>query len=158
MEHSQTLQPIATNYTPSSKPMPWIISPLNEIVERSSQDLSGRTAPCSLVSDTPLFREHHEADSIELFSDLFFVANLATFTAHHHIENAQGKSLPDFDARSLMNSSSGVLHRLFHPALVHMAPNVPIRCPFLNRLHLLQDILRLVVRRNDRLCCCRATV
>lgn len=125
MEHSQTLrQPTATDYTPSSKPMPWIISPLKENVERSSRDLSGRTAPCSLVSDNPLFREHHEADSIELFSDLFFVANLATFTAHHAIENAQGTSLPDLDARSLMNSSSGVVYRLFYPALVHMAPNV----------------------------------
>lgn len=31
------------------------------------------------------FRQRHEADTIELFFDLFFVANLATFTAYHSI-------------------------------------------------------------------------
>lgn len=73
--------------------MPWIKSPLNEVVGRSSPDSSERNEPYNLVPATPLFREHHEANSIELFSDLFFVANLATFTANHDIENAQGKSL-----------------------------------------------------------------
>jgi hypothetical protein len=31
--------------------------------------------------DTIVFHQRHEADTIELFFDLFFVANLATFTA-----------------------------------------------------------------------------
>lgn len=31
------------------------------------------------------FSQRHEADTIELFFDLFFVANLATFTAYHSI-------------------------------------------------------------------------
>lgn len=35
----------------------------------------------------PHFRAHHEASSIELFYDLFFVANLATFTTNHPIDN-----------------------------------------------------------------------
>ena len=32
-----------------------------------------------------VFSQRHEANSIELFFDLFFVANLATFTAYHSI-------------------------------------------------------------------------
>ncbi|KAF2036067.1 hypothetical protein EK21DRAFT_106173 [Setomelanomma holmii] len=35
--------------------------------------------------DTLVFSQRHEANSIELFFDLFFVANLATFTAYHSI-------------------------------------------------------------------------
>jgi hypothetical protein len=34
----------------------------------------------------PHFRAHHEASSIELFYDLFFVANLATFTTNYPID------------------------------------------------------------------------
>jgi low temperature requirement protein LtrA len=37
--------------------------------------------------DEPKFRVHHEASSIELFYDLFFVANLATFTSNHPIDD-----------------------------------------------------------------------
>ncbi|KAF2131089.1 hypothetical protein P153DRAFT_365692 [Dothidotthia symphoricarpi CBS 119687] len=35
--------------------------------------------------DTLCFSQRHEANTIELFFDLFFVANLATFTAYHSI-------------------------------------------------------------------------
>lgn len=34
------------------------------------------------------FHVRHEASLIELFFDLFFVANLATFTAKHEITNS----------------------------------------------------------------------
>jgi len=34
-----------------------------------------------------VFQQRHEANSVELFFDLFFVANLATFTAYHSITN-----------------------------------------------------------------------
>jgi hypothetical protein len=40
-------------------------------------------------SDAPMFKHHHEATSIELFYDLFFVANLATFTANHEIDTRE---------------------------------------------------------------------
>ncbi|KAL9616486.1 MAG: hypothetical protein Q9160_008654 [Pyrenula sp. 1 TL-2023] len=40
-----------------------------------------------LHNDTPHFKKHHEASSIELFYDLFFVANLATFTANAEISD-----------------------------------------------------------------------
>lgn len=35
--------------------------------------------------DNLVFHQRHEANSVELFFDLFFVANLATFTAYHSI-------------------------------------------------------------------------
>ena len=49
--------------------IPWIDDPLK-----------GTTA-----GETIVFHQRHEADTIELFFDLFFVANLATFTAYHSI-------------------------------------------------------------------------
>jgi hypothetical protein len=36
-----------------------------------------------------VFQQRHEADTVELFFDLFFVANLATFTAYHSILDVQ---------------------------------------------------------------------
>ena len=35
--------------------------------------------------DNLVFSERHEANTVELFFDLFFVANLATFTTYHSI-------------------------------------------------------------------------
>jgi hypothetical protein len=43
-------------------------------------------------SDAPMFKHHHEATSIELFYDLFFVANLATFTANHETDTRASES------------------------------------------------------------------
>jgi hypothetical protein len=79
---------------------PWIASPLakptpehpagiektqttERVVEfdESHQDLH----PSHSGPDEPVFREHHESSTVELFFDLFFVANLATFTANHEI-------------------------------------------------------------------------
>ena len=39
-----------------------------------------------------LYKTHHEASTIELFYDLFFVANLATFTTMHQHVDAECKS------------------------------------------------------------------
>lgn len=41
----------------------------------------------------PIFREREEASTIELFYDLFFVANLSSFTATHSIDDATSKSI-----------------------------------------------------------------
>jgi len=81
--------------------MPWIKSPVHPVVQSSSSDSFERTELSNRGSSTPIFKEHHEADSIELFYDLFFVANLATFTANHKIENNQGKFLPLLDNNRL---------------------------------------------------------
>jgi low temperature requirement protein LtrA len=47
----------------------WLVSPL--------VDLKGK--------EFKSFHVRHEASMLELFFDLFFVANLATFTAYHDI-------------------------------------------------------------------------
>ena len=39
--------------------------------------------------DHPPFKHRHESSTVELFYDLFFVANLATFTANHEIVDAE---------------------------------------------------------------------
>lgn len=51
--------------------MPWIESPLVGAEGAESDEL--------------VFHQRHEANTLELFFDLFFVANLATFTAYHTI-------------------------------------------------------------------------
>lgn len=46
---------------------------------------------CEDGSSTPAFRQREEASSIELFYDLFFVANLTSFTTVHAIDDAESK-------------------------------------------------------------------
>lgn len=53
--------------------------------ERTLQFQEG---PVHQRSDVPVFKKHHESSTIELFYDLFFVANLSTFTANHEINSA----------------------------------------------------------------------
>lgn len=43
------------------------------------------------------FREREEASSIELFYDLFFVANLSSFTSTHNIDDARGDLIVQTD-------------------------------------------------------------
>lgn len=56
-------------------------SPIDE--ERSIQIVS-KLKP---NGEQPRFKVHHESSHIELFYDLFFVANLATFTANHPVND-----------------------------------------------------------------------
>jgi len=53
--------------------LPWIVNPL--------KGLKGK--------EFKSFHVRHEASMIELFFDLFFVANLATFTAYHDITTSE---------------------------------------------------------------------
>src|ERR1700753_1260062 len=95
MEVSQPLTRQSTAISlPPRKHMPWIKSPLHPDAPRPSRGSRDRLERCtSNSSDTPIFRENHETPTIELFYDLFFVANLATFTANHEIENPQGEQI-----------------------------------------------------------------
>ncbi len=83
--------------------LPWIVSPLDLDTAPTSSEhdpagpgtkhASATTAvrPEQLQPhidpDLPRFKHHHESSTVELFYDLFFVANLATFTANHEIVN-----------------------------------------------------------------------
>ena len=42
-------------------------------------------------ADEPVLKTAHEAPTIQLFFDLYFVANLTTFSAQHDIHSANGK-------------------------------------------------------------------
>lgn len=59
---------------PPARPLPWIDSPVDS------------------TSDFPRLSRRSDATPIELFFDLFFVANLSTFTATHEINNVNGAS------------------------------------------------------------------
>jgi low temperature requirement protein LtrA len=88
------------------KHTPWIVTPLDipsskqsttssehdhEHQAKSPRDKT-RALDFSLPhhhdSEHPPFKHRHESSTVELFYDLFFVANLATFTTNHEIVDA----------------------------------------------------------------------
>lgn len=99
LSHSQSSESLT-----SRKHTPWISSPLDlKAMEDRSGDTSYRASEMKAgervqeFGETPLhrsdselliFKSYSERSTIELFYDLFFVANLATFTANHEIVNA----------------------------------------------------------------------
>lgn len=46
--------------------------------------------------DEPVLKRAHEASTIQLFYDLFFVANLTTFTSVHEIDDADSECYANF--------------------------------------------------------------
>jgi hypothetical protein len=87
----------------SHKHLPWITGPLDEKADFARNETSNETkltAEGVVVElkttgyqgskehapDAPVFIHHGESTSIELFYDLFFVANLSTFTANHEVD------------------------------------------------------------------------
>ena len=51
-------------------------------------------SPFEYDPEQPRLRYETESSSIQLFYDLFFVANLTTFTGKHEINSGSGKFLP----------------------------------------------------------------
>ena len=53
---------------------------------------SSHNGPPEIIDpDVPVLKRAHEASTIQLFFDLFFVANLTTFTSLHEIDTWTGK-------------------------------------------------------------------
>ncbi|KAL8652839.1 MAG: hypothetical protein Q9226_004091 [Calogaya cf. arnoldii] len=77
--------------------LPLIASPLHQILSTpagtSEQSSMEKSHPHESIHEhdrgTPAFREREEASSIELFYDLFFVANLTSFTNVHPIDDKE---------------------------------------------------------------------
>ncbi|KAL1956793.1 hypothetical protein VTO42DRAFT_6847 [Malbranchea cinnamomea] len=82
------------------RPLPWIADPtVSEsdvlLVRRGSEHGDEAHGPLNYPLDGgekrttafPGFKKRHTADPIELFYDLFFVANLGSFTSSHEINN-----------------------------------------------------------------------
>jgi hypothetical protein len=100
LSHVLSRNPSSDNVYRLRKHTPWIASPLEKQVD--SNGSSGTTTPEHVshaakhdATNTrqgsqhgPHFKHHRESSTIELFYDLFFVANLATFTANHEIVSA----------------------------------------------------------------------
>ena len=62
--------------------------------------------------DTPAFREKEEASTIELFYDLFFVANLTSFTNVHAIDDRTSKSLSPSSLHQVIRNKETSLYIL----------------------------------------------
>ena len=89
------------------KHTPWISSPLEtnarDVLTQPESEEELKRPPGEHVlefkstqvhrrdSELPVFKHHHESSTVELFYDLFFVANLSTFTSNHEINNASCK-------------------------------------------------------------------
>lgn len=60
------------------------------------------------LHESPAFHRHAEAQSIELFYDLFFVANLTNFTTNHNINNVDSKcnTKPDEVRNSIIKADA----------------------------------------------------
>jgi low temperature requirement protein LtrA len=99
LAHIISRQPSVDTIYTLRKHTPWIASPL----ERLDTDSLPGTPPedgnkqprahhgllhPNHRAEQPHWKHHHESSTIELFYDLFFVANLATFTANHEIVDA----------------------------------------------------------------------
>ena len=52
----------------------------------------------------PVFKPHRESSTIELFYDLFFVANLTVFTKNHDINSGHGECLASYGDISVANA------------------------------------------------------
>ena len=88
---------------PSYNYIPWLRSPINERPHGTQTDTSQSQHPPPqgrigdgdgegsqrAEVDIPTFRRHHEANPLELYFDLYFIANLTTFVAHNDIENLE---------------------------------------------------------------------
>lgn len=78
--------------TPRRRCLPFFASPVNqELLEASNHYGSFRSDSTNHSSTPRLYKHHEEASTIELFYDLFFVGNLAYYTAMHQHVDAQGE-------------------------------------------------------------------
>lgn len=73
-----SLQPLSEYFGPEDGEDGYNLATPNEYSEVANAQLEG-----------PQFQRHEEATTIELFYDLFFVANLTTFTSLHKINDAE---------------------------------------------------------------------
>lgn len=118
------------------KPLPWISSPLREPEHAhcpAGQVLTETTVPephlhreiekrsPSQRSKLPPFKHRHESSTIELFYDLFFVANLTSFSRNHEIVDSKSKFRSLFLAIYLSHYSSTELYWFLHHLVVYLA-------------------------------------
>ena len=91
------------------------------------------------LHDTPEFHRHEEATTSELFYDLFFVANLTTFTSLLEINDHKCMSyfphIPPNHIYTNPISSTVRICWFFLYLVVHLVPSLPLRRALLDRQH-----------------------
>jgi hypothetical protein len=109
MKISHVLSRTLSNESPvSRKHVPWTASPLDKTAMSSSEreglpqenkvNVDERVVQFSnphshhQIDAVPIFKPHRESSTIELFYDLFFVANLTVFTKNHEVNSGKGES------------------------------------------------------------------
>src|SRR5436305_11514767 len=97
----------------SRKHVPWTASPLDKIAMSSSGregspqenkvNVDERVVQFNKpnshhrIDHIPIFKPHRESSTIELFYDLFFVANLTVFTKNYEVKSAKGEFVTDMN-------------------------------------------------------------
>ena len=146
------------------KPTPWITSPLTEPAA-NAHGHAGQTSAGTSASDliagqgverrgqeVPRFQQRHESSTIELFYDLFFVANLTSFNNNHEIVDAKSKSLYVLPDVCLNSCSSPELCWLLHSSMVYLASNFPLRRSLRGRFLLRSSLQRIFLCHHDWIC------
>lgn len=109
-----------SNHTESNwrKPLPLIETPVaseDELREKNNHGSHDGTHPDALhpgeadtlsSQDGPVLKKNHEATTMELFYDLFFVATLAIFHATHEINTSDSTASPHPAFSLLFNDSN----------------------------------------------------
>ncbi len=110
----------------------------------------------------PIYKRRTEANSTELFFDLFFVANLTVFTTQHEVDAGESKSCQrKIFVRRISSIRTNVVYSIevlcpfLHHPLVHVASGHPLRRPIQRRLFVREDLQSAAFRRHDRLRYCR---
>ena len=100
----------------------------------------GRHGGSPRTSDEPVLHHSHESSVIQLFFDLFFVANLTAFTSAHEINNPHGMSSKatvsscltgmdrDVHKTQLMHHSTWYLYPILLSSLGNMVSSRHFRC------------------------------
>lgn len=141
-QHSPNLKQTPEGHGHSHNPkhhIPFIASPLdpkatawiNHKHESGNLTLKRRPTIAQFEADRVsggIFRKQHEASTLELFFDLFFVANLAIFTTNHQHESPLCKSSICFFQPSLLTMfSCGQLYWFLCYPLVDLVPHQYLR-------------------------------
>jgi hypothetical protein len=71
-----------------------ILSPNHELLIDAESDEEEEEE--KYEEGAPRLRRHHKTSNVQLFYDLFFVANLTTFTNKHEINSVDGTDYPLF--------------------------------------------------------------
>jgi hypothetical protein len=141
----------AAEYHPSAEPSAAFLYPCLMLHSAYNSPKSWIVNPINKIGAKPRLYRRSDTTSIELFFDLFFVANLSTFTATHEINNLNGMPLVRPRVIQLLRLSSvGILRGIPRSDLVYMASGHLIRHTFCARFGLRKNLQSSSTCSDDR--------